>query len=122
MTRVVLGIHVADGEFVFESQPDSFAFPAGERTMIEDAIKYNLSTYNTYFFSSIDEIGAFLEKRNIAPQLPGVLPGQLRWNYVHLEDDPTITAIWPEDPGDVLFGARLNATCRASRPPQEGWG
>lgn len=84
---VVMGIHIADGEFAFASKPDSFAFPAGQRATIEDAIKYNLSNYNTYFFSSIDEIGSFLEKRQIAPQLPGVLPGQLHWDYVQLEDD-----------------------------------
>jgi hypothetical protein len=104
---VVLGIHIGDGEFAFASQPNSFAFPAANRTSIEDAIKYNLSTYNTYFFSSIDEIGSFLEQRKITPQLPGVLPGQLRWNYVHLEDHPTTTAIWPENPGDVLFRGQV---------------
>ena len=32
-----------------------------------------------------------------------MLPSQLRWTYVHRDEDPTWTAIHPENPGDVLF-------------------
>lgn len=99
----VFGIQIADGEFAFASKPDSFAFSADSRAQIEDAIKFSLSNYNTSFFNSIEEIGAFLDERKIAPQKPPVLPSQLRWKYVHRDEDPTWTAIWPENPGDVLF-------------------
>jgi hypothetical protein len=100
---LVLGIHIADGEFAFASKPDSFTFGADSREVIEDAIKFNLSNYNTFFFDSIDAIGAFLHERGIAPQRPPLLPSQLRWQYVARDDDPTWTSIWPENPGDVLF-------------------
>jgi hypothetical protein len=99
----VLGIQIAGREFLFVSKATSFAFSADGRAEIEDAIKFNLSNYNTLFFDSIDAIGAFLDERKIAPQRPPVLPSQLRWTYVHRDDDPTFTAIWPENPGDVLF-------------------
>jgi hypothetical protein len=99
----ILGIHISDGEFAFASKPNSFAFSVESRPMIEDAIKLNLSNYNTFFFESIDVIGAFLDERRIAPQWPPVLPSQLRWTYTHRDEDATYTAIWPENPGDVLF-------------------
>jgi FRG domain len=85
------------------SKPDSFTFSLGSRLVIEDAIKFNLSNFNTLFFDSIDQIGAFPEKRKIAPQLPPVLPSQLRWTFVQREEDPAWTAIYPENPGDILF-------------------
>jgi hypothetical protein len=99
----VLGIHIQDGDFAFVSNPNSFVFGAEKRTSIEEAIKFNLSSHNTYFFSSIDEVGTFHEEQGIAPQLPAVLPSQLRWTYVHRDEDPTWIAIWPESPGEVLF-------------------
>ena len=97
------GVHVSDGEFAFVSKPNSFAFSLDSQTAIEDAIKFNLSNYNTLFFASIDEIGTFLAKRGIAPQRPPVLPSQLRWTYAHSDQDPSMAVIFPENPGDVLF-------------------
>jgi hypothetical protein len=97
------GIFVTDSEFAFVSKPDSFTFDPGSRPVIQDAIKFNLSNYNTFFFNSIDEIGSFLDKRGIAPQLPPVLPSQLRWTFVHRSEDPEWTAIYPENPGSILF-------------------
>lgn len=96
-------IFVTDSEFAFVSKPDSFTFAVGSRSVIEDAIKFNLSNYNTFFFNSIDEIGLFLDERGIAPQLPSVLPSQLRWTFVDRSENPAWTAIYPENPGTVLF-------------------
>lgn len=59
----VIGIEVLDGQFAFVSKDNSFAFPADARAAIENAIKSNLSNYNTLFFDSIDAIGEFLDER-----------------------------------------------------------
>jgi hypothetical protein len=97
------GIYISDGEFAFVSKPSSFTFSLDSPMVIEDAIKFNLSNYNTYFFGSIEEIAAYFTQRSIAPQRPPVLPSQLRWTYTQNNDDPNQTMIWPENPGDVLF-------------------
>src|SRR5262249_9051448 len=73
------------------------------QTVIENAIKFNLSNYHTLFFTSIEGIGRFLGERGIAPQRPPVLPSQLRWTYAHSDQDPSMAVIYPENPGDVLF-------------------
>jgi hypothetical protein len=97
------GVYISDGSFAFASRPDSFAFSLDSRTVIEDAIKFNLSNFNTFFFESIDEIGTFLRERGIAPQRPPVLPSQLRWTYAHSDRAPGLAVMFPENPGDVLF-------------------
>jgi hypothetical protein len=112
----VMGIQVLDGQFALVSKDNSFAFPADARASIESAIKFNLSNYNTLFFESIDAIGKFLNERKIAPQLPPILPSQLRWTYAHLDADPTTTAIWPENPGNVLFRGQLKRYIPWFRP------
>jgi hypothetical protein len=96
-------IYVSDSDFAFVTKPDSFTFSLSSLSVIENALKFNLSNYNTFFFESIDAIGSFLSQKQIAPQLPPVLPSQLRWTYVHRDEDPTWTSIYPENPGNVLF-------------------
>jgi hypothetical protein len=97
------GIHISEGEFAFVSKPDSFVFNLDSQTVIENAIKFNLSNYHTLFFASIEDIGTFLAEQGIASQGQPVLPSQLRWTYMHSNDDHSRTAICPENPGDVLF-------------------
>jgi hypothetical protein len=97
------GIYISGGEFAFASQPNSFTFNLDSETVIENAIKFNLSNYHTLFFASIKDIGTFLGERGIAPQRPPVLPSQLRWTYAHSDQDPSMVVIYPENPGDVLF-------------------
>lgn len=101
------GVYISNGEFAFASKPDSFTFSLDSQPVIEDAIKFNLSNYNTLFFKSIDEIGTFLGERGIAPQRPPVLPAQLRWTYAHSENEPSMAVMYPENPGDVLFRGQV---------------
>lgn len=96
-------IYVSDSDFAFVSKPASFTFRLDSLSVIEHALKLNLSNYNTLFFESIDEIGFFLSQRQIRAQLPSVLPSQLRWTYVRRDEDPTWISIYPENPGNVLF-------------------
>jgi len=99
----VSGVFISEGEFNFVATSNSIAFDIGARSIIEKAIQFNLSNYNIFFFESIEEVGSFLKERDIAPQRPSELPSQLRWTYVSRDADPTSVAIYPENPGRVLF-------------------
>jgi len=99
----VHGIYLSDDAFAFASKPDSFTFSVHSQSVIESAIKFNLSNYNVFSFKSIEDIGSFFNQNGLAPQRPSVLPSQLRWTYAHRDEDPNWIAIHPENPGDLLF-------------------
>jgi hypothetical protein len=99
----VTGIYISTTEFVFVSKPNSFVFKLDSQETIENAIKFNLSNYKTYFFDSIDEIASWVTKHNFTPQAPSLLPSQLRWEYAHRDEDPTLISIYPSDASPILF-------------------
>jgi hypothetical protein len=99
----ISGIAVSEGQFSFVTTSESIAFDAGSRSSIEEAIRHNLSSYNVFYFDSIDAISSFLKSRNIAPQKPLVEPSHLRWTYVEIEGEPATFALYPENPGEMLF-------------------
>jgi hypothetical protein len=96
------GIDISGGNFNFVMTSDSIAFDSGARANIERAIQINLSSYNIFSFDSIDEVGSMLKEREI-PLRPTEAPSQLRWTYVERDSEPAGVALYPENPGRVLF-------------------
>jgi hypothetical protein len=96
------GIDISGGNFNFVMTSDSIAFDSGARPNIERAIQFNLSSYNIFLFDSIDEVGSMLKERDV-PQRPPEPPSQLRWTYVERDSEPAGVALYPENPGRMLF-------------------
>ena len=74
-----------------------------DRNDIDNAIKFNLSTYNVHSFPSIEELSEFFLRQGIREQAPALLPSQLRWEYVQASPPSDQVMIYPSEPSPVLF-------------------
>ena len=95
-----------------KDSPDVLFIGAAE---MENAVKFNLSTYNVHFFTSIDELRKFIFRQGWREQTPTALPAQLRWEYVHVEAPSEKVTILPSNPSPVLFRGQTQrySPCRA---------
>jgi hypothetical protein len=70
---------------------------------VADCLKHNLSNFNTFFFESIADVKKSCADRGMTPQRPSPLPGQIRWEWVHQDRDPSVRVIYPSDASPILF-------------------
>ncbi|MEO7991729.1 MAG: FRG domain-containing protein [Chryseolinea sp.] len=98
-TFILDGFEIVNELFYLHPSHTTDFYVKVDKTNIESTIQYAISNYNTYFFSSVDEL---LKVVSISPQQDPILPKQLRWELVH-KDSSNLNIIYPSDPNPIFF-------------------